>query len=141
MDVEDLGHGPRLSGAEYDRLIVALHEDLPEVPSREQDRLTRQKELHLTIDYRLGKNFPAKQREALWNVQERVERKRGRLLWKYLVRKLIGGSINREAQGLAGFLVDEYAKVLNQAELECYLGEEEVGRPGLPIDGVRDGDR
>lgn len=137
---DDLGHGPCLSGAEYDRLIVALHEDLPEVPSREQDRQTRRRELDLTINYKLGKNFPTERREALWNVQERIEKRRGRLLWKYLLRRLIGGNIVSDAQGLAEFLVDEYAKVLNQAELDRYFGKEGVDRPGLPVDGVDDGD-
>ena len=130
----DFDHGPRLTDEEYDKKIIELHGDLPPVPTREQERQVRRRELELAIQHRLGRDFPRHRREALWAIQQRVERKRGRLIFKYLLRRFFGKSLARDAQGLAGYLVHEYAKVPSKAELERFFGEEEARRPALPID-------
>jgi hypothetical protein len=127
-------HGPRLSGEEYDRAIVALYSDMPPVPSRQQRRELRRRELDLAIDQRLGRGFPRARRDALWAVQQKVERRRLRLMFKYLLRRFFSKSLVRDAQGLAGYLVEAYATVLNQAELEQFFGREEARHPALPID-------
>jgi hypothetical protein len=131
---EDLGYGPLLSGEEYERRIVALYSGLPPVPSREQECQVRRQELDLAIDHRLGRDFPQSKREALWAIQERVEKKRGRLILKYVFRKFFFKSLVRDAQGLSGYLVEEYAKVLDQRELDSFFGPEEARNPALPID-------
>lgn len=136
---KELGHGPRLNDEEYDRRIVALQSALPPVPSRRQRIDVRRAELDLAINHRLGRNFPAERREALWAIQNRVESKRVRLLMKHLVRRLFTRSLVRDAQGLAGYLVDEYAKVLSTNELESFFGPEEVHSPGLPVPGNEQG--
>lgn len=127
-------HGPRLSGEEYDRAIVALYSNLPPVPTREQRREVRRRELDLAIDYRLGRDFPRSRRDALWAVQQDVERRRLRLMFKYLLRRLFARSLIREAQGLAGYVVAAYAAVLDRAELEQFFGKEEVRHPALPVE-------
>ena len=87
------------------------------------------------IDYRLGIDFPAARREALWAVQEWVERKRLRLALKYFLRKMITRWFVRDVRKLTGFLVDEYAKVLSKDELERFFDLQEGQKPSLPIDG------
>lgn len=131
---EAFDHGPRLSDAEYDRAIVALHSGLPPKPSRDLDRQTRRRALDLAIDHRLGRHFPHDRREALWAIQQRVDRRRGRLLFKYLLRRFLARGLARDAQGLARGLVAEYATVLTPAELEAYFGAEEARHPALPVD-------
>lgn len=131
---EKLDYGVRLSGEEYDRAIVALHSNLPPVPSREQQREVRRKELNLTIDYRLGRDFPSSRREALWHVQQKLEKRRLGLMLKYLLRRFFSKRLIQEAQGLAGYVIDAYATVLNKAELEQFFGKEEVRHPGLPVE-------
>lgn len=131
---KNINHGPRLTDEEYDKRIIKLHGDLPTELTKEQDRQIRYQELELAIDHRLGRNFPPHRREALWAVQQRVERKRLKLIFKYLLRRFFAKSLARDAQGLAGYLVDEYAKVLNKTELESFFGAEEARRPALPID-------
>lgn len=131
---KDFDHGPRLTDEEYEKKIIELHSNQPPAPSREQDKQIRRQELELAIDHRLGRDFPSHRREALWSIQQRVERKRLRLLFKYLLRRFFAKGLARDAQGLASYLVDEYAKVLNKAELESYFGKEEAQRPALPID-------
>jgi hypothetical protein len=130
----DLNHGPRLSDDEYEKRIIELHRGFPPMPTKDQDREVRRLELELAIDHRLGRDFPRERREALWAIKERVE-KRG--LWlgvKFLAKKLFAKDINREAQGLAAYMVDEYARVLTKDEVKSFFGLTEGERPALPID-------
>ncbi len=136
----DIDYGERLSDEEYDRAVVQLQEGLPPVPSREQRRQLRRAELELAIDHRLGRAFPRSRRDALWAVQQKVERRRLRLVFKYLWKRLFRGDIVQDAQGLAGFLVDEYATVLSRPELERFFGKQEVANPALPVDQNRPDD-
>lgn len=115
----------KLSGEEYDRRVVALHKHLPPVPSPEQQRQVRRSELELAIDHRLGVEFPRERRDALWAVHERAERRRVRLLLWHMMSRLIPGVLERRASRLAGFLTNEYAKVLSPEELELFLGDDD----------------
>jgi hypothetical protein len=132
----DLGHGPRLSGEEYDRRVVRIHEGRPPVPSRDEDRELRRAELDLAIDHRLGRDFPAERREQLWQVAQDVERRRLRLIGKHLLGRLLRRrepGPEKAANRLAGWMVDRYAEVLDERELEAFF---ELGRgePRLPVD-------
>lgn len=124
ISADELGHGPRLSGREYDRRIVRLHEAQSERPSREEDRELRRRELDLKIDHRLGRDFPSERREALWDVAQRVERRRPLLLARHLLRRLWPMGLERGAADLADYMIDEYAKVLTPQELEAFLGDD-----------------
>lgn len=130
----DINHGPRLTGEEYDRRITKLYSGLPPAPSKAQEKQIQRQELDLAIDHRLGQDFPLSRREALWAIQLRVEKKHFWLMFKYFLRRFFAKRLARDAQGLAGYLVDEYAKVLSQAELKSYFGKEESRNPTLPID-------
>lgn len=129
----ELDYGSRLTGEEYDRAIVELHSRLPPTPSLQQRRETRHRELDLAIDYRLGRDFPRSRRDALWAVQQKVERRRLGLMFKYLLRRFFAKSLITDAQGLAGYVVEAYASVLNKAELEQFFGAEDVRHPSLPV--------
>lgn len=135
-DDKAVNFGPRLTGEEYDRRIVALHSGQPAAPSREADRATRRAELELAIDHRLGRAFPKVRREALWIVHQRVQGRPLQMMGRYLIKRLLGLSLVPEARGLAGYVIDEYAKVLSHEELEAFFGPEEVRSPGLPLDGT-----
>jgi hypothetical protein len=130
----ELEYGPRLTDAEYEKQIVSLYRGLPPMPSPEQDRETRRRELNLAIDHRLGRNFPEERRSALWAAQQRVEKKRLRLAMKYLLHRLITKLLARDAQSLAGYAAEEYAKVLSPEELRRFLDLKEGEPPSLPID-------
>ena len=120
----DLGYGPRLTGEEYDRAIVALHERLPPMPTREEDRAARRAELDLAIDHRLGREFPQTKRDALWQVMQSLERRRLRLIGRYLVARVfpLGGRWRERAgQGLARALVGQFSRVLTDRELESFF--------------------
>jgi hypothetical protein len=118
--------GRRLTGEEYDREIVALHEALPESPNPQQDLELRRRELELTIDHKLGCDFPHQRREQLWKIQQQIEHKRVNLMIGHVVQRFLPGALGRMAAKLATTVVSEYAKVLNDEELVQYFGEDEV---------------
>jgi hypothetical protein len=117
-------HGPLLSEDEYQLRIVELYRDLPPAPSREEQRRVRRAELDLTIDHRLGTQFPVSRRAALWKIQERVECRRGRLVLRYIFRWILPGAVERGATSLANYLLAEYREVLNQEEMEQFFGQD-----------------
>ena len=130
----ELNHGIRLTDEEYEKRIIELHRGLPPMPTEEQDRQVRRMALDLAIDHRLGRDFPPERRESLWAIQQRVEKKRLWLALKYPFRRFFAKSLARSAQGLAGYLVDEYAKILTPAELNHFFSLDKGRRPALPID-------
>ena len=127
-------YGPRLSNDEYESRILDLYRNLPPMPSADQDREVRRQELDLAIDHRLGQNFPADRRSALWAAQQSIEKKRLRLGMKYLLRRLTTAFFSRNAQSLAGYAAEEYAKVLSPEELKRFLDLKEGEPPVLPVD-------
>lgn len=136
---DDLGYGKRLSDEEYDRRIIELHRHAPSMPSREEDAKIRREELNLLIDYRLGVAFPQHKREALWEIAQRVEKKRLWLGLKYGLRQLFSRrtlpkNLPKQANALAGLMVDEYSSVLNERELRSFFELEPGEKASLPID-------
>jgi hypothetical protein len=67
-------------------------------------------------------------------VQQRIEKKRLRLGMKYLLRRLMASILATDAQLLAGYAAEEYAKVLSPEDLRRFLDLKEGERPALPID-------
>lgn len=137
--VKDLGYGECISGKEYDRRIVELHSHASPMPSKEEDREIRRKELNLAIDHRLGVKFPQNRRDQLWEVMEHVERRRLSLGLKYvfkkvLMRKAVSRGLVDKANGLAGIMVDEFAKILNTQELYRFFQLKPGEQPSLPVD-------
>ena len=131
---EETNYGPCLTDEEFERRIIELHRGLPPMPTAEEDRQVRRLALNLALDHRLGRDFPKERRELLWAIQQRVEKRRLWLALMYPFRKFFAKNLDRGAQGLAGYLVDEYAEVLTKAEIKSFFSLEEGQRPALPID-------
>lgn len=131
---KDLGHGLRLSAREYEKRIVELYSGLPPSLSKEEEKNIHRRELDLTIDHRLGQDFPTDRREKLWDIQQRVEKKRLRLMFQWLLHFISYRWLYARANKLAGYLVDEYAKALTKDELQAFFGLAENERPTLPIE-------
>jgi len=134
QESHDLGHGSRLSDREYEQQIVALYDGLQPSPGKETEAKIHRRELDLTIDHRLGKDFPEARRDELWNIQQRVEKKRLRLMFHWLLHFISYRWLYARANKLAGYLVDEYAQVLTKDELQAFFDLGENERPALPID-------
>ena len=134
---EKTPYGPKLTLEEYEQALVQLHSGLPPMPSKELDRSVRERELNLAIDHHLGQGFPLERRQALWTIQEQIEKKRLRLVFKYVLRKLLHRNLYRDIQGIAGFMVDEYAKVLSESEVREFFNLHEGQVPTLPVNPDR----
>lgn len=115
-----------LSGAEYDRRVVQLHEQLPEKATARQRESVKRAELELMIDHKLGLDFPAARREALWDVQQRIDRKRFRLLAAGIIDKLLPGFLTCRSHHMAQTAIDLYATVLDDDELKRFFGAAEM---------------
>lgn len=109
-------HGLRLSAEEFERRIVALYDQGPALPDRDEERRLRRAEFELRIDHRLGQHFPPERRERLWAVQQRFDRLRYWHLFKGLFAR--GGDVSGP---LATSLIRAYATELDEAELRCYF--------------------
>ncbi len=129
-----LDYGPRLSDEEYDRKIVELYRGLPPMPTEEQDREVRRRELELAIDHRLGRDFPLERRQALLAVQQRLENQGLGSAFRYFLGKLLPKYVVRHARFLAENTVNAYAKVLSKPELMRFLDLREDEVPTLPVD-------
>ena len=117
-------HGRRLTRQEYESAVVKLFQEAGGIGNTpEQRRQLRHRELDLAIDYRLGVDFPTARREALWQVQEEIERRRMRMLAKNLLVRLLPRLVGeRRAAALAKRLMADYAKVLSSQEMLAFLG-------------------
>jgi hypothetical protein len=122
-------HGERLSGREYDRRIVALYAGLPPHPPKDVQRRLLRLELDLAIDHRLGVDFPLERRRALWEIRERVERRRKRLVFQLLSNIVRTGSLERAAERLARDTMAAYGRVLTPSELESFFGDSVSDEP------------
>jgi hypothetical protein len=116
-------YGARLSLDEYERRLVALQSRAPSRPSRaERARLDRA-ELDLFIDRRLGTAFPGDRRQALWAVQREVRRQWPRLLLGHLLSRLLPKPQSVVRPGPPGFMRRLYAKILDDEDLDRFLGD------------------
>jgi hypothetical protein len=79
-------------------------------------------ELDLLIDRRLGTAFPRDRRQALWTVQREVRR-----WWPYLILSHLISKLTRHQavvrRGPPGFMRRLYAKVLDEEDLDRFLGD------------------
>lgn len=114
----------KLTRQEYERAIVSLFEKAEGIGRDEEEkRKLRQQELNITIDYRLGINFPKVRRGALWEVQEKIEKSRVKILVKKILIPLISNYVPQKGgEQLVAQLLQEYSKVLSVQEMNDFLG-------------------
>jgi hypothetical protein len=132
--VSEARYGPLLSDAEYQRRVVELHQAHAGAGSDDAEREIRRRELELRIDHRLGCAFPKDRRAALWQVQERIEKKRLGLAFRHLMRSIFHRLLVHDSRRLAQFAADEFATVLSEQELSQFLGLRPGETPALPVD-------
>lgn len=132
----EINHGARLSERDYERQIVDLYSRTPEHAADDADEALRRRTLDLTIDFRLGREFPAVRRDALWKIQTTIEKRRFRMMLSWLSHAMPFSLLHGRANGLARYLVSEYAKVLTEKELELFFDLKKNERPALPVDSA-----
>ncbi|MGJ3702683.1 hypothetical protein [Variovorax sp. AFSI2.2] len=97
------------------------------------EEVIERRELDLTIDYRLGIEFPKERREQLWRVQRQVEKRRLKFLVGRIAGKLAPSWLYGQTNWLARFVISEYGRILTPRELAAYFGDEQTnGSPKPP---------
>lgn len=127
-------HDSRISRASYEQQVVALYRERPPILDKQAQFALRRREFDLTIDHRLGLDFPPQRREALWNIQQKIEKKRLRLALWWLVKIFSSRLFYGKANQIGDFAYDEYAKVLTKEELQMFFELKENERPVLPLE-------
>ncbi|ENW89581.1 MULTISPECIES: hypothetical protein [Acinetobacter] len=108
-------HGRKLTQEEYEYFITKLIEEHGDINSEVFVR----KELELTIDYRLGVDFPKDRREALWLVHQKIEKKRKRMLVRSLIVNLLPHLMGHHiASRFINYMLKEYSHVLSNDEMK-----------------------
>jgi|SRR5471032_3095441 len=132
----EIDHGSRLSERDYERQIVDLYSRTPEHAANDTDEALRRRTLDLTIDFRLGRDFPAARRDALWKIHTAVEKRRVRMMFSWLLHAIPFSRLHGKANGVARYLVAEYATVLTDEELALFFDLKKNEHPVLPVDSV-----
>jgi len=130
----EIDHGSRLSERDYERQMVDLYSRAPEHAADAADEKLRRRTLDLMIDFRLGRGFPRARRDALWKIQTIIEKRRFRMMLLWLLHAVPFSLLQRRANGLARYLVAEYATVLSEKELELFFDLKKHHPSVLPVD-------
>jgi len=113
--VQHFNYGERLTRAEYERRVIALHTEAHSAAGLDEAS-KRRADLNLLIDFHLGVEFPTSRRSALWGAQDALQSHRG---W-HLVLGLIAHPRDPMAT-MAKKQVRAFAEVLNKQELKALL--------------------
>lgn len=111
-----LPYGPTITQQQLEDRVLALHNNAPPIPTPQQDRRIRHGELNAMIDHKLGVDFPFDRRERLWDVQQRLDRKRLLHVLKGFVTNPLSPSEALDKPQIRGF-----AQVLDENELQAFF--------------------
>lgn len=123
-DMEDLRYGPRISQADFEQASLELIARADPDETAEQSLARERAEFFLLVDYRLGTQFPADRREALWKARQRVLHTSFWQALKLAWRRPVG-------DGLSELLVKEFSQVLEAKEVATLLGLDQNELVGL----------
>lgn len=114
-------YGERINEREYRRRVLALYEGPQHSKNTHQSATSlRRRELDLTIDHRLGADFPRERREALWKAQQRLHRRKLPTLMMSFISKAFGSQRPIE-EPLYELVLREYGRVLSPSELSAMV--------------------
>lgn len=122
-------HGKTLTKHKFQKSMIRLQYELPVNPTKEDMANLQRKELDLTIDYRLGQNYPSDKRDQLWKISKDVERRRGRLVVYWMLYRvfqffLFKWVFDKKAMSLIDFLYKSFNEVLTDEEMTIYFGDD-----------------
>jgi hypothetical protein len=120
-------YGRRLTGREYEKAVIALYTGMNPSPSDREFMEIRRKEINLQIDHKLGVDFPAEKREAVWDVVARLEKKRIGMALGVMVRQALGRKvdINAELAKVVDEMITKTGKILDKEDMVRFFGPED----------------
>lgn len=130
-------HNKRMNEKEYMERISRLYENIRAESTANEDEETlfkryRDAEFDLTVEYRLGPDFPAERREALRAIYQQVHIQTEELRKKYMSGDLQKQEFVSRMQALTAEMVEKFAGVLTQEEMTAYFGHGE-GAYNIPF--------
>lgn len=123
-------HKKRMSEKEYLERISKLYEKIrSESPANENEETLlkryRDAEFDLTVEYRLGPDFPVERREALRAIHQHIHNQMEELKKKYLSGNLQKQEFVDLMQALTAEMAEKFASVLTQEEMIAFFGQGE----------------
>jgi len=112
-------------------LFEMLKSEMPQASDEEIFSIYRERELDLTIDFRLGVDFPDERRQALKKFQRQVLYHMQELKSSLASGKIAANDYEQAIQQLVKQMKTELAELLNKEEMEAFCGQ---GFPGIPVD-------
>jgi hypothetical protein len=112
-------------------LFAKLKSEMPQASDEEIFSIYRERELELTIDFRLGTDFPEELRQALKILQRQVLRRMEELKSSLASGKMAANDYGQAIQRLVAQMGTKLAELLSKEEMEAFCGQ---GFPGIPLD-------
>lgn len=130
-------YGRRMSEHEYAERMSGLFEKVKAKSTQGESDLAlferyRDAEFDLTVEYRLGVDFPAARREALRAIIKRARGESELLKQEYLGGRLSASEFAERMEAATAALTQACGSVLSPEELKAYFGAEE-GALELPM--------
>ncbi|WP_409029394.1 hypothetical protein [Gracilimonas sediminicola] len=114
---EQLGHGPRITRAEFEERITSLYERGSSEPSEDEKLSLMRKEFDYIIDHRLGVNFPEVRRKKLWEIRRKTDASVAKNLFFFFSRSML----EFFTAGIADTLLKDYREVLTKKEFNAFF--------------------
>lgn len=115
-----LSYGPCLDKRTYMQAVLALYQEASRHPSKASELQRRRAEMNLSIDHKLGVDFPASRREAMWAAHRRVDRKLVPLVILGYLKRVFGAKTPVE-EPLFRSVMRELRTVLSPEEMTIFL--------------------
>lgn len=129
--------GKRMSEREYMDRVSRLMEKVRAESAATENKASlfekyRDAEFDLTVEYRLGPDFPVERREALRAADRRVQRQLEERRKEYASGRLSQQELQARMQAMADEMARAYASVLTPEEMTAFFGRDK-GADKLPF--------
>lgn len=91
----------------------------------------RQREFDLTLDFRLGEDFPIERRQALKEIHNQIVIRMEELQSAMVAGRMTPADYAAAVQLIVKQMKEKFGAVLDTEEMEAFLGD---GIPGMPLD-------
>lgn len=131
-------YGPCLTSDEYQQAVAALYrraaEDQGAAARGDVEQSIKDREFNLTIDYKLGRNFPQERRQALLEAKRMADKQRLRLVGRFIRKSIRDREFASGMQVWLEQLAEAFSQVLSPEELDAFMELKPGERPVFPIE-------
>lgn len=117
--------------ARLEKLFGELRSEMPHASDQEIFEAFCEREFDLTLDFRLGEDFPIERRQGLKEIHNQIVMRMEELQSAMVVGRMTPADFAAAVQLLVKQMMEKYGALLNKEELEAFLGD---GIPGIPLD-------